>query len=475
MPFFMLADAKVSSYTVCLSRKKKVLYCFSWDILLRAIFTITSGRTTTRRESVISSTPLARSTRVAAIAPSLLYEADVRFGGFLRLAEVRAVSIAKEFPLVLDASQGASVVGESRLCIGRGFATRMRKRIFLFVRCSPESPDAVPRCFRVARNRSGDDYELDEETDAVRRRDAWNDFCHSPRVSMSCEPDEPTFVNFFEDVEQLSEHHRRALCDALRMVQQIVSMPAWSTFSFYSMLCTKFDGEPGDARNKNDDEEEEDEGASWWGPARSSAGERLVFRTCCNVCCGRVDAPLMMHESELRTANDVWFAASSASASPLPSIANASTPLQQERGGVLLECMRRDPRMAHGFHARFLIGVAVDSSRQHLRKSVVMTQLVDGRMFRFGEDKSELPTCMLERAGVQLRQDRSTGPLLTASLFNGGHYHRHHHHLQQQQQPQDSLWSDAHLLLHQLFHSNDGNVDVRAMHTRAACARVADQ
>lgn len=384
-------------------------------------------------------------THFAAAAPSLLYAPDDQFDGFLRLVEARRVYVTKEFPLSLQASQSAfSACGPGKsICTGRSFAHRLRGRIFLFVssrRIVPgtTSTATIPRCFRVGRGTGVREvrYVLIEETDPVCACEAWADFCLSPVIPTSCEQDDDSFWDCgFDDAEAEAVQETSArrgmgengdallLRAGIRLARKIVSVPVWSTMSSYKVSSADVTC-PGDRFDSAVDGLDDDDtsSSSWWGPSGHSIGERLLFKTCCNTYAGRVDAPAMLHESELvGTSSAVTIA-------PPP-------PPPASMGATLVDFMRRDPKLAPGCHTRFLVAFAMDASKQHAQKSVLMTQLVDGRVFRFGEDKVEVPTCMHDRSGVQYRHSRCS---------SAG--------------SPDCIWSDADLLLHQFFREQRAGV-----------------
>lgn len=316
-----------------------------------------------------------------ALLPMFLYEMDREFGGFLRFVEARGVTRNKPIPLLLGAASS------SPHSLREEFAREVRDRIFLLV-VDAGRERRVVHAFRAQRHRH-----LVEERDPALVRGAWDEFCAGRRTDSGCERDEHVLL--------------RGNDEAYESMRRLVTVPVWSTVASYEAAVKT----PSPSVHK-------DTARRCWG---SSVEGRMLLRTCTNAVAGRVELPARVHASELFL-HDEWqyrYHGRHPPATPPPPFPPAAMRCGACAISVLSgncaacaagEALRRSlvqrPVMPRGWYARVVCAAATHSAKDHLEKSVVVQQLADGRIFRFGEwdagaaiTNGDLPVCRSDRVG----------------------------------------------------------------------------
>lgn len=348
--------------------------------------------------------------------PSFLYEQE---GKFLRFKECRDVRIPRSYLVQLGLHSFRS--------LARGpdqFSSTVHHCVFLFVGV-PQVDDNgdVVRRKKVRAFKLGRDMVLKEETDAGIVCTAWKEFQKSPAGKHT--------VDLAEDFveEARNQQGNSVVCEMRRDLKTRVAVQTWGALSYYKADAT---GDPCDddeyagLRNRF--------GVPYtsglfvpWG---SVHGGRLCFQHACNMAAGCVEIPLLMPSSEVfdavavqelrhsrqddgqGVAKRVSAACSEAAAAaeeedrmpamgtpanptgrlpPLPEIASDICPVT--------ESIRQNPIMPVGWYMKNLIGARVFCIEYYKHKSVLVLEMLDGKLYRFKECCPDRPISKRERKG----------------------------------------------------------------------------
>lgn len=353
-----------------------------------------------------------------ACMPCFLYEEEEGNPNFLRFKECRNVKIPRSYLVQLDQNSFRSLARAPD-----HFSSKVHHCVFLFVGVSMvhENGDRDRRK-KVRAFKLGSDMVLKEETDNGIVCKAWEDFQKSPASRH--------VVDLAEDFsdEFRGEQGIGSVFQMRRELKTRVVIQTWGALSYYKANATAGpcdDDEYAGLRDRF--------GVPYstglfvpWG---SVHGGRLCFQHVCNVASGCVEIPLLMPSREILEATvattpgahrcQPQIAAASGSNRRPRTVAGAAErpillgtlPMVPVAAAVaalpplphicpVMESIKRNPIMPGDWYRKNIVGARLFSIEFYKHKSVMVCEMLDGKIFRFKECFPDRPISKQERKGV---------------------------------------------------------------------------